>query len=137
MADDEKIIDTESVDENQTEETTENSKFQTIISRVFSLPVPVLAVTALLVLASTAGTVLYSDEISRWIKGEPDYKLIEFDSSEARGYAQSLVDLGHPEWTGRMSGTAQETATAEFIRENFSKIEKISINVDAFFCKVV
>jgi hypothetical protein len=122
MADDEKIIDTESVDENQTEETTENSKFQTIISRVFSLPVPVLAVTALLLLASTAGTVLYSDEISRWIKGEPDYKLIEFDSSEARGYAQSLVDLGHPEWTGRMSGTAQETATAEFIRENFSKM---------------
>ena len=122
MADDEKIIDTESVDENQTEETTENSKFQTIISRVFSLPVPVLAVTALLLLASTAGTVLYSDEISRWIKGEPDYKLIEFDSSEARGYAQSLVDLGHPEWTGRMSGTAQETATAEFIRDNFSKM---------------
>ena len=122
MADDEKIIDTESVDENQTEETTENSKFQTIISRVFSLPVPVLAVTALLLLASTAGTVLYSDEISRWIKGEPDYKLIEFDSSEARGYAQSLVDLGHPEGTGRMSGTAQETATAEFIRDNFSKM---------------
>ena len=122
MADDEKIIDTESVDENQTEETTENSKFQTIISRVFSLPVPVLAVTALLLLASTAGTALYSDEISRWIKGEPDYKLIEFDSSEARGYAQSLVDLGHPEWTGRMSGTAQETATAEFIRDNFSKM---------------
>ena len=122
MTDDEKIIETESVDGNRTEETTENSKFQTIISQIFSLPVPVLAVTALLLLASTAGTVLYSDEISRWIKGEPDYKLIEFDSSEARGYAQSLVDLGHPEWTGRMSGTAQETATAEFIRENFSKM---------------
>jgi len=122
MADDEKIIETKSIDENQTEETTENSKFQMIISRIFSLPVPVLAVTALLLLASTAGTVLYADEISGWIKGEPDYKLIEFDSSEARGYAQSLVDLGHPEWTGRMSGTAQETATAEFIRENFSKM---------------
>ena len=122
MTDDEKIIETESVDGNRTEETTENSKFQTIISQIFSLPVPVLAVTALLLLASTAGTVLYADEISRWIKGEPDYKLIEFDSGEARGYAQSLVDLGHPEWTGRMSGTAQETATAEFIRENFSKM---------------
>ena len=109
-------------DENRTEETNENSKFQTIISRIFSLPVPVIAVTVLLLLASTAGTVLYADEISRWIKGEPDYKLIEFDSGEARGYAQSLVDLGHPEWTGRMSGTAQETATAEFIRENFSKM---------------
>ena len=71
MTDDEKIIETESVDGNRTEETTGNSKFQTIISQIFSLPVPVLAVTALLLLASTAGTVLYADEISRWIKGEP------------------------------------------------------------------
>ena len=76
-------------DENRTEETNENSKFQTIISRIFSLPVPVIAVTVLLLLASTAGTLLYADEISSWIKGEPDYKLIEFDSGEARGYAQS------------------------------------------------
>ena len=122
MTENEEIVNTEPIDGINTEETIEKSKFQTIISQIISLPIPVLAVSALLLLASTAGTVLYADEITGWIKGEPDYKLIEFDSGEARGFAQSLVDLGHPEWTGRMSGTSQEVATAEFIRENFSKM---------------
>ena len=65
---------------------------------------------------------LLLDEVIEWIQGEPDYQLIEFDPTSARGYAQSLVDLGHPEWEGRMSGTIEEHNTADFIKANFTSM---------------
>jgi len=53
---------------------------------------------------------------------ELEFELIEFDASMARGYAQSLVDLGHPEWTGRMSGTDEEAAAAQMIEQHFKSL---------------
>jgi hypothetical protein len=53
---------------------------------------------------------------------ELEFELIEFDESMARLYAQDLVDLGHPEWTGRMSGTEEEAAAAQMIEEHFKSL---------------
>jgi hypothetical protein len=53
---------------------------------------------------------------------ELEFELIEFDESMARQYAQDLVDLGHPEWTGRMSGTEEEAAAAQMIEEHFKSL---------------
>ena len=86
-----------------------------LVERARALPVPVLAVATLIVEGGSGGAILYGDDIISWINGEPDYELIEFDSEQARIYAQSLVDMGHPEWEGRLSGTVEEKNTAEAI----------------------
>ena len=93
---------------------------QLIIQRAKQLPVSVLAVIGIVLIGTMGGAVLYGDDVIDWIQGEPDYQLIEFDPTSARGFAQSLVDLGHPEWEGRMSGTVEEHNTAEFIKSNFT-----------------
>ena len=74
------------------------------IARARELPIPVLVVSALILVGGSGGAILYSDEIIEWIQGEPDYQLIEFDAEQSRVYAQSLVDLGHPDRDGRLSG---------------------------------
>ena len=38
-----------------------------------------------------------------------------FDQERTRSFAEDLVSMGHPEWQGRMSGSAEEQATAEYI----------------------
>ena len=93
---------------------------QLLIQRAKQLPVSVLAVIGIVLIGTMGGAVLYGDDVIDWIQGEPDYQLIEFDPTSARGFAQSLVDLGHPEWEGRMSGTVEEHNTAEFIKSNFT-----------------
>mgnify|MGYP001308547009 FL=1 len=45
-----------------------------------------------------------------------------FDQDRTRSYAQDLVNLGHPEWFGRMSGSAEEQATAEYIADLFEEL---------------
>ena len=50
----------------------------------------------------------------------PDYQLIDFDADRTRSFAQDLVNLGHPEWGGRMSGTIEEAAAAESNKQNFT-----------------
>ena len=106
-------------------EITEDSAMQSgrsMIGRVKQLPVSVLAVIGIMLLGTMGGALLYGDDVIEWIQGEPDYQLIEFDAMSARGYAQSLVDLGHPEWEGRMSGTIEEHNTADFIKANFTSM---------------
>ena len=106
-------------------EITEDSAMQngrSMIGRVKQLPVSVLAVIGITLLGTMGGALLYGDDVIEWIQGEPDYQLIEFDTTSARGYAQSLVDLGHPEWEGRMSGTIEEHNTADFIKANFTSM---------------
>ena len=106
-------------------EITEDSAMQSgrsMIGRVKQLPVSVLAVIGIMLLGTMGGALLYGDDVIEWIQGEPDYQLIEFDTTSARGYAQSLVDLGHPEWEGRMSGTIEEHNTADFIKANFTSM---------------
>ena len=90
------------------------------IGRIREMPVQVLAVAAVLMVGGAGGALLYGDDIIEWIQGEPEYRLIEFDQSQVREYAQSLVDLGHPEWEGRMSGTVEELNAAESIKNNFT-----------------
>ena len=51
-----------------------------------------------------------------------EYELIDFDISQAKTYAEELVALGHPEWEGRMSGTIEETNTAEYISQKFTEM---------------
>ena len=93
-----------------------------VIVRARELPVPVLVVSALILVGGSGGAILYGDDIIEWIQGEPDYRLIEFDAAQSRTYAQALVDLGHPEWEGRLSGTIEEKNTAESIKFNFSSM---------------
>nr|AIE91876.1 aminopeptidase Y [uncultured marine group II/III euryarchaeote AD1000_17_B01] len=92
------------------------------IARARELPMPVLVVSALILVGGSGGAILYGDEIVEWIQGEPDYQLIEFDAEQSRVYAQSLVDLGHPDWEGRLSGTIEEKNTADSIKLNFSSM---------------
>ena len=92
------------------------------IVRARELPVPVLVVSALILVGGSGGAILYGNDIVEWIQGEPDYRLIEFDAAQSRAYAQALVDLGHPDWGGRLSGTIEEKNTAESIKLNFSSM---------------
>ena len=91
-----------------------------LVTQIRELPIQVLVVSALILIGGSGGVVLYGDRIVDWIKGEPDYQLIDFDAEQARSYAQALVDLGHPEWEGRLSGTIEEKNTAESIKINFT-----------------
>ena len=98
----------------------EISKFS--LEKIKQLPVSVLAVISIFLIGTMGGAVIYGDDLIDWVQGDPDYNLIDFDSTSARGYAQSLVDLGHPEWEGRMSGTVEEHNTADFIKANFTSM---------------
>lgn len=45
-----------------------------------------------------------------------------YDQDRTRGYVDDLLALGHPVWEGRMSGTAEEQATAEYINDLFEEL---------------
>ena len=51
-----------------------------------------------------------------------EYELIDFDQQQARIFAQELVDLGHPEWEGRMSGTVEESNTSQYISDRLEEM---------------
>jgi len=91
------------------------------VQSIRGLPIPVLISALIVVVASAGGAVVLGPSIIDWLAGEPDYQLIDFDESRARGYAEGLVQLGHPEWKGRLSGTVEETATAEFVKANLTQ----------------
>ena len=103
------------------EESPENGKID-FLGRVRSVPLPTLIVISVLLVGGSGGAIIYSDEILDLVKGEPDYVLLEFDYAMTRDYAQTLVDLGHPEWEGRMSGTVEEENTANSIKTNFTSM---------------
>ena len=90
------------------------------LARVRELPISTLLVTGVIIIGITGGGLLYGDDLLEWVQGEPDYVLIEFDANQTREYAQGLVELGHPEWGGRLSGTVEEENTAQSIKTNFS-----------------
>ena len=82
-------------------------------------------------LAQTAGSVaaalllvlvLFNPSILGFGEDEPVYEPIGFDASQTRWYAQELVNLGHPEWEGRMSGSAEEAAGAQMILDNLTEM---------------
>ena len=51
-----------------------------------------------------------------------DYQLIDFEAEQTRTYAEDLVELGHPEWEGRMSGTIEEANTSQYIIERLEEM---------------
>ena len=99
-----------------------SGRVSTLVTQIKELPIQVLVVSALILIGGSGGAVLYGDRIVDWIKGEPDYQLIDFDAEQTRAYAQALVDLGHPEWEGRLSGTIEEKNTADSIKFNFTSM---------------
>ena len=111
------VFSAEMVNNEQSTDDTRN-----FINKVRDLPLSVLIVIGILLLGGSGGAVIYGEEIMDFIQGEPDYVLIDFDSSMARGYAETLVGLGHPEWEGRMSGTVEEENTANAIKSNFTSM---------------
>ena len=59
-----------------------------------------------------------------WLGFERDYEyeLIDFDQTQARAFAEDLVNLGHPDWEGRMSATTEEANTSQYISQKFQEM---------------
>jgi len=76
------------------------------VGAVIAIAMAVLMVTA---------TILVFKPTWLGFERQYDYELIDFDQDQARNYAQDLVNLGHPDWEGRMSGTIEETNTSQYI----------------------
>ena len=98
------------------------SKFQVGYNIVKNTPVLSLGVISILLIGTSGGALLYSDEIINFIGGDDEYVLIDFDIEQTISYTQTLVNLGHPEWGGRLSGTIEEKNTADSIKYNFSEM---------------
>ncbi len=82
---------------------------------------PVIAVVLMLIVGGGLTAILFGDSIFGWFSEEEfDGELIDFDPVQARAFTEGLLALGHPEWEGRMSGTAEEHATAQSNLDNFS-----------------
>ena len=83
--------------------------------------VPVIAVVAILIIGGSMTAILFGGNIIGWFtEDEFDGELIDFDSTQARAFAEGLVALGDSEWQGRMSGSASEHAAAQSNLNNFS-----------------
>ena len=91
-----------------------------IIERIKGFPTTVVVVSAIVLVGTTGGGILFGADLVNWMRGSTDYELIDFDSNQTRAYAEGLVNLGHPEWEGRLSGTVEEENTAQSIKMNFS-----------------
>ena len=90
---------------------------RTVIGQ-FNLAQTVGSVTAVLLLI----LVVFNPSILGFGDDEPVYEPIGFDASQTRWYAQELVNLGHPEWEGRMSGSPEEAAGAQMILDNLTEM---------------
>jgi len=96
----------------------EESRYDLIISRMKTQvigPLNIGAVIAILLSVLMISTVLIIQPSWLGFGDDYDYELIDFDQQKARNFAQDLVDLGHPEWNGRMSGTIEEANTSQYI----------------------
>ena len=86
----------------------------------FGKPTSTIIVAGMIVLGAAGGGLLFGDNLAKWVKGGQQYELIDFDTNQTRAYAQGLVDLGDPDWGGRLSGTVEEENAAQSIKTNFS-----------------
>lgn len=89
-----------------------------VLKRIIN-PLPTLKgqIFAMVVVVIVMGAIIVA-----YSKGDIEYELIDFDQDRARGFAEDLVGLGHPDWKGRMSGSAEEAATAEYILNYFEEL---------------
>lgn len=78
-----------------------------------------VAIAGFLVVIFLSSTLLYF-----FLEDEPvEYGIsMDYDQDRTRGYVDDLLELGHPEWKGRMSGSAEEQATAEYIANLFEEL---------------
>ena len=84
----------------------------------FNLAQSVGTIAAVLLLM----VVVLNPSILGFGEDEPVYQPIGFDADKTRWYAQELVNLGHPEWEGRMSGSPEEAAAAQMILDNLTEM---------------
>ena len=117
---DSEIIDAKIVNDNLSEGI-KNKIYQGFVV-LRDTPVPTLGIIAILLIGTSGGAFLYSDEIMEFIGEDVEYALIDFDIEQTKSYTQTLVNLGHPEWEGRLSGTIEEKNTADSIKYNFSEM---------------
>ena len=117
---DSEIIDAKIVNDNLSEEV-KNKIYQGFVV-LRNTPVPTLGIIVILLIGTSGGAFLYSDEIMEFIGEDVEYTLIDFDIEQTKSYTQTLVNLGHPEWEGRLSGTIEEKNTADSIKYNFSEM---------------
>ena len=63
-----------------------------------------VAIAGFLVVIFLSSTLLYF-----FLEDEPvEYGIsMDYDQDRTRGYVDDLLELGHPEWKGRMSGSAE------------------------------
>ena len=74
-------------------------------SRSFGKPTSTIIVAGMIVMGAAGGGFLFGGDLAKWVTGGQEYELIDFDSNQTRAYAQGLVELGDPDWGGRLSGT--------------------------------
>jgi len=91
---------------------------QAVVMKIVN-PFPTLKgqIFAIVVVFIVMGAIIIANS-----KGAIEYELIDFDEDRARGFAEDLVGLGHPDWKGRMSGSAEEAAAAEYILNHFEEL---------------
>ena len=105
----------------------------TAIRRVLSEPRILLTskafIVALLLIGTSTWVALAPPAfLTNMFEEEPNYTLIEFDSTRARGFAEGLISLGNP---GRLSGSGQEGDTASMLQNNFTEAGLIA-SLEAF-----
>ncbi|HJM41583.1 MAG TPA: hypothetical protein QF514_05095, partial [Candidatus Thalassarchaeaceae archaeon] len=92
----------------------------------------VIAVVVMLIVGGSVTAIFFGDTILGWFSDDEfDGELIDFDSAQARAFAEGLVALGDSEWQGRMSGSASEHAAAQSNLDNFSDFG-LSIEPNSF-----
>ena len=96
----------------------EESRYDVIMTRMKTQvigPLNIGAIIAILLSVLMVSTVLIIQPSWLGFGDDYDYELIDFDQQQAKTFAQDLVDLGHPDWKGRMSGTVEEANTSQYI----------------------
>jgi len=115
---DETIITLEDDDFIETNSTERNSFIARMRRPVYG-PLNLGAIYAIVVSLLMLTTVLIIQPSWLGFGEDYEYELIEFDQQQVRIFAEELVTLGHPDWEGRMSGTTEESNTAQYISNEF------------------
>ena len=115
---DETIITLEDDDFIETNSTERNSFIARMRRPVYG-PLNLGAIYAIIVSLLMLTTVLIIQPSWLGFGEDYEYELIEFDQQQAKIFAEELVALGHPDWEGRMSGTTEESNTAQYISNEF------------------
>ena len=115
---DETIITLEDNDFIETNSTERNSFIARMRRPVYG-PLNLGAIYAIVVSLLMLTTVLIIQPSWLGFGEDYEYELIEFDQQQVKIFAEELVALGHPDWEGRMSGTTEESNTAQYISNEF------------------